>query len=307
MSTWTELLKAGGKATGAFLWSNRGHAIGFAKGTFRVTKGTVEFASKHPKTTVAATAVALPAFGHKEGLLNFAKDKFLGKEEKSKGLVDSAATLLLGEQKDENGKEKSVVAKTLDTALGDGSYSSLKGGVENVGGVVGDVYSGVKNTVSGLGNEVGNLYQDGKQLVGGWFDGNGMVANGNGTYYDPTSPQYPNMNQMGLQQGGLTTSLMGGMNNAVNAISGGNISKMNLAGLLLSAYMMFGRFGWLGKAASMMLGGMTLRNINNHQQVNQMQQGTGLSTASSAYQQQLKTLEQQSGGDEDVVVRSRGL
>lgn len=307
MSTWTELLKAGGKATGAFLWNNRGNAIGFAKGTFRVTKGTVEFASKHPKATVAATAVALPAFGHKEGLLNFAKDKILGKEEKNKGLVDSAATLLLGEQKDEKGKEKSVVAKTLDTALGDGSYSSLKGGVENVGGVVGDVYSGVKNTVSGLGNEVGNLYQDGKQLVGGWFDGNGMVANGNGTYSDPTSPQYPNMNQMGLQQGGLTTSFMGGMNNAVNAISGGNISKMNLAGLLLSAYMMFGRFGWLGKAASMMLGGMTLRNINNHQQVNQMQQGAGQGIASSAYQQQLKTLEQQSGGDEDVVVRSRGL
>ena len=56
-----------------------------------------------------------------------------------------------------------------------------------------------------------------------------------------------------------------------------------------------------------MLGGMTLRNINNHQQVNQMQQGAGQGIASSAYQQQLKTLEQQSGGDEDVVVRSRGL
>ncbi len=314
MGTWTELLKAGTKATAGFLWSNKGQAVGFAKGTFRVSKSAVEFAAKHPKASVVATAVALPAFGHKEGLLSFAKDKFLGKEEQSKGLVDSAATLLLGEQKDENGKEKSVVAKTLDTALGDGSYSSLKGGVENVGGAVGDVYNGVKSTVSGLGSEVGNLYQDGKQLVGGWFDGNGMVANGNGTYYDPTTPQYPNMNQMGLQQGGgVMTSLMGGMNNAVSAISGGNISKMNLAGLLLSAYMMFGRFGWLGKAASMMLGGMTLRNINNHQQLNQiqqanqMQQGAGQNAAASAYQQQLKTLEQQAGSDEDVVVRSRSL
>lgn len=147
------------------------------------------------------------------------------------------------------------------------------------------------------------------------FTGNGMVANGDGTYSDPSTAQYPNMNQMGLQQGnGVMSGLLGGMNNAVNTVSGGNVSKMNLAGLLLSAYMMFGRFGWLGKAASVMLGGMTLKNINNHQQQgsllqqgNQQQQSNGQNNAASAYQQQLKTLEAQADNDADVVIRSRSL
>ena len=142
-----------------------------------------------------------------------------------------------------------------------------------------------------------------------------MVANGDGTYSDPSTAQYPNMSQMGLQQGnGVMSGLLGGMNNAVNTVSGGNVSKMNLAGLLLSAYMMFGRFGWLGKAASVMLGGMTLKNINNHQQQgtllqqgNQQQQNNGQNNAASAYQQQFKTLEMQADNDADVVVRSRSL
>ena len=47
---------------------------------------------------------------------------------------------------------------------------------------------------------------------------------------------------------------------------------MNILSLALSAYMMFGRFGWLGRAASLLLGGMTLKNINNRQLPNQQVQ-----------------------------------
>lgn len=311
MGTWTELLKMGGKVGGKILESGKAaaphvwqaakiaypHAKDAVKTTAHIAKNTVEFASKHKTATVVGTAVVLPKLGHKEGLLNFAKNKVLGEGDSKKGLVDTASTLLLGEQKDIDGREKSTAGKLLDTAFGDGTYNTLRNGV------------------SGIGNEVGNLYQNGKQFAGGLFTGNGMVANGDGTYSDPSTAQYPNMSQMGLQQGnGVMSGLLGGMNNAVNTVSGGNVSKMNLAGLLLSAYMMFGRFGWLGKAASVMLGGMTLKNINNHQQQgtllqqgNQQQQNNGQNNAASAYQQQLKTLEMQADNDADVVVRSRSL
>lgn len=138
-----------------------------------------------------------------------------------------------------------------------------------------DLYQFSKNTLGNVVGEGTDLYQMGKNYVG-----NGMISNGSGSYYDPTTEQIPNLYQasnpdMGNQDG-MLGNMMGGMNNIVNQVSGGAVTKMNILTLALSAYMMFGRFGWLGKAASLLLGGMTLKNINNrqlpYQQVHQQQQ-----------------------------------
>ena len=131
-----------------------------------------------------------------------------------------------------------------------------------------DLYQFSKNTLGNVVGEGTDLYQMGKNYVG-----NGMVSNGSGGYYDPTTEQSPNLYQasnpdMGNQDG-MLNNVMGGMNNLVNQVSGGAVTKMNILTLALSAYMMFGRFGWLGKAASLLLGGMTLKNINNRQLPNQ--------------------------------------
>ena len=238
------------------------------------------------------TAVALPIVGHKKGLLTFAKEKVLGEEDTKKGLVDSASTLLLGSHKDAYGNEKSVSEKTVDTLLGEGAYSSIKTGVGNVGaegadvyyhlkdtiGNVGtegaNVYNQLKGTLGNVGSEAGNLYYDGKEYVGGMFNGNGMVNHGNG-YYDPTTAQYPSMSAVqGVQgQSGVGGGLMNNLNSALANVTGGNISKMNLASMLLASYMMFGRFGWFSKIAGLALGGMTMKNVNQrsvHVQEQQM-------------------------------------
>lgn len=282
------------------------HVKSAIKTTANVSGKTINFVAKHPKTALAGTAVALPAFGYHKGLINFAKDRLSGDEGNKKGLIKTAGDLLLGDEKDANGNERSIGEKAIDTVMGNGSYDTLKNAGGAVVGEVSGIYGGVKNGVNSLTHEVGSLYQGGKDMAGNLFSGNGMVADGNGGYSDPTTQQYPSMAQMtGLQQGnGVMSGLMGGMNNAVNTISGGNVSKMNIASLLLSAYMMFGRFGWLGKAASLMLGGMTLKNINNHQQAAQSQQRT--QSAAVAQQPSLQTAELPSTED-DVVVRSRRM
>lgn len=204
--------------------------------------------------------------------------------------------------------DKSFAEDLLDASFGEGSYNYIKGGL---GGTVGegvDLYYRLKDGVTGVGNEVVDLYRGGKEMMAGAFTGNGMVSDGSGNYYDPTAEQYPGMDQMtGMQQSnGMMSSLMGGMSNAVNSISGGNVSKMNLAGLLLSAYMMFGRFGWLGKAASLMLGGMTLKNINNHQGMQQQTQRQQQQVQSIVQQPSYQTVELPATED-DVVVRSRHM
>ena len=292
MATWSVLCKSllknavvGGKAAAPHIMTFSKMAFPYVKSGVKAvgsaTKSGVKFAAEHPKSAAVMTAVALPVVGYKKGLLTFAKEKALGEEGTNKGLVDSASTLLLGSHKDAYGNEKSVSEKTVDTLLGEGAYSSLKTGVGNVGaegadvyyrlkdtiGNVGaegaDVYHQLKGTLGNVGSEAGSLYYDGKEYVGGMFNGNGMVNHGNG-YYDPTTAQYPSMSAVqGVQgQAGMGDGLMNNLNSALSNVTGGNISKMNLASLLLASYMMFGRFGWFSKIAGLALGGMTMKNVN---------------------------------------------
>lgn len=284
MATWSVLCKSllknaveGGKAAAPHIMTFSKMALPHIKSAgaavAHTAKSGVKFAAAHPKTGVAGLAIALPIVGYKKGLVNFAAEKVFGKGNEGKGLIEPASTALLGSHKDAYGNEKPVSEKTVDTLLGDGTYSSLKTGVGNVGAEGADVYYRLKDTIGNVGAEAGSLYYNGKEYVGGLFNGNGMVNHGNG-YYDPTTAQYPSMSAVQGEQGqaGMSGGLMNNINSALSNVTGGNISKMNLASLLLASYMMFGRFGWLSKIAGLALGGMTMKNVNQRSVHNQEQQ-----------------------------------
>lgn len=258
MATWSVLCKSLLKGAGI--------------GTHAAKSG-IKFAVAHPKTSVAGLAIALPVVGYKKGLVNFATEKVFGKGNEGKGIIEPTSTILLGSHKDAYGNEKSVSEKTVDTLLGNGTYSSIKTGVGNVGAEGADVYYRLKDTIGNVGAEAGSLYYNGKEYVGGLFNGNGMVNHGNG-YYDPTTAQYPSMSAVqGVQEhSGVGGGLMNSLNAALANVTGGNISKMNLASMLLASYMMFGRFGWFSKIAGLALGGMTMKNVNQRSVHNQEQQ-----------------------------------
>lgn len=317
MANWKTLLETalkGAKTAAPHILTGAKVAAPYVKSAVKTgahaVKGTAEFVAKHPKTSLVAGAVSLPYFGYNKGALTFAKEKLLGDDSKEKGLVDTASRLAFGEQRDAYGNEKSISEKAVNVLFGEGSYDSVK----RAGGATIDegqeLYHNLKNGVAGIGNEAIGLYQDGKQFAGNFFSGNGMVSNGNGGYYDPTAQSYPSMAQMQMtnqQGGGSMNALMNGMNNAVSQVSGGNVSKMNIASLLLSAYMMFGRFGWMGKAASLLLGGMTLHNINGKQAASQHQnQHQQQSRANVTEQIPLQTAEMPVE-EENTVVRMRRL
>lgn len=289
MATWSVLCKSllknaveGGKAAAPHIMTFSKMAFPYVKsaGTAvaHTAKSGIKFAAAHPKTGVVGLGIALPIVGYKKGLVNFATEKMFGKGNEGKGVIEPASTALLGSHKDAYGNEKPVSEKTVDTLLGDGAYSSLKTGVGNVGAEGADVYYHLKDTIGNVGaeganvyhqlkgtlgnvgSEAGNLYYDGKEYVGGMFNGNGIVNHGNG-YYDPTTAQYPSMSSV-QGQAGMGGGLMNNLNSALSNVTGGNISKMNLASLLLASYMMFGRFGWFSKIAGLALGGMTMKNVN---------------------------------------------
>lgn len=183
------------------------------------------------------------------------------------GIINPLLYFIGGKNATENGLG-GMVGQAVAGEKAPGIYDTVTNAADSVVNEGVDLYQFSKNTLGNVVGEGTDLYQMGKNYVG-----NGMVSNGSGGYYDPTTEQTPHLYQasnpdMGNQDG-MLNNVMGGMNHLVNQVSGGAVTKMNILSLALSAYMMFGRFGWLGRAASLLLGGMTLKNINNRQLPNQ--------------------------------------
>lgn len=64
-----------------------------------------------------------------------------------------------------------------------------------------------------------------------------------------------------------------GYNDMVSNFTGGKMTGLNLASMLGAMYLVFGsRFGWLGKIAGLMLGGMTAHSMENNAARLQQQQ-----------------------------------
>lgn len=166
-----------------------------------------------------------------------------GEDAAKKGLVGVLGETTLGKKVDGRGNEVGMVANLTDVLFGDGTYGKVSSGVGSVAGEAAGLYQGVKGGVSSVLGEGANLYETGKEQIGQYFSGNGMVSNGNGGYYDPTTPQYPSTSQIigsGMtqgvpQQGGLTGTMVNGVHSIANELTGGNVSKMNLASLALSS------------------------------------------------------------------------
>ena len=233
-------------------------------------KKTAKFYAKNPKVLGWHAALGLGGYSlvSGDGVINPLLYFIGGKNATDNGLGGLVGQAVAGE------KAPDIYDKVTSAA-----DSVINEGV--------DLYQFSKNTLGNVLGEGTDLYQMGKNYVG-----NGMVSNGSGGYYDPTTEQTPNLYQasnpdMGNQDG-MLGNMMGGMNNLVNQVSGGAVTKMNILSLALSAYMMFGRFGWLGRAASLLLGGMTLKNINNrqlpYQKVPQQQQNPSQQNESQAQQ-----------------------
>ena len=84
--------------------------------------------------------------------------------------------------------------------------------------------------------------------------------------YNPSQQQ-----PQGLYQQNAPVGPFQGINNYIENMTGGKIGDMDAAALMAAAYMMFGsRFGWMGKVASMRIGGYTVKDMQQRRQVMQM-------------------------------------
>lgn len=255
--------RSAGKSTAKAIFEGTGSAI---KTTAGWAGNYAKYTAKHPIASLILSSVAYNKLTGRT-LLPDLMDSVGGKDAKKEGLVKATGEMILGKNED------GLFASATDILLGEGAYKKGKNFAGDLAGEAGNLYQGVKDGASYVAEKGMNLYQSGKDYIGNYYSGNGMVANGNGGYYDPTTEQYPSTAQMmnsnqgaaqpqAQQAGGVVNMAANGVQSVVDGLTGRNVSKTDLASLALSAYLAFSPFGKLGKVASMMLAGSTIHNIN---------------------------------------------
>ena len=158
-----------------------------------------------------------------------------------KGLGTAAKTAAVGGGMAYVGWEKLTTDKSVtrivgDAVVGEGTMESVSNKVDTAIEGVNDLKDKVGETVNTMNEamtDVNSKWSGMSNFLRGIFSGNGG-------------------NMIG---------------NFFSNLGKGNVSGLSLAGLVVSALLVFGRFGWLGKIAGAVLGMMTIGNNANMSQL----------------------------------------
>ncbi len=131
--------------------------------------------------------------------------------------------------------DKSVARIVGDAVVGSDTIDSVGAKVEGVGKAVSHLGETTSNAMDSVSNAV-----------------NGASGNLNGI-----------SNFLGNLSGGNGGNMFG---NFFSNLFSGNVSGMSMLGLVASAFLIFGRFGWMGKIAGALLGMMMIGNNASLQQ-----------------------------------------
>lgn len=133
-------------------------------------------------------------------------------------------------------ENKSLGEIVTDTTLGEGTYDkskdTLSTAIDNLKDATAAAVNGMSAVVKGTSNAVQT-----------------MASRGGQQYDDAMLYQTGQQNLFGGGIGGIIGNLLSG---------GGT---MNILSLIMSAFLMFGNFGWMGKVGSIMLGSSALKNM----------------------------------------------
>ena len=151
-----------------------------------------------------------------------------------KGMGTATKTAAVGAATGYVAWEKLTTDKSVARIIGDAVVGSDT--IDSVGEKV----EGVGNAVSSLGETASNAMNSVSDAV------NGANSNLNGIN-----------NFLGNMSGGNGGNMF---SNFFSNLFSGNVSGMSMLGLVASAFLIFGRFGWLGKIAGVLLGMMMIGN-----------------------------------------------
>ena len=217
-----------------------------------------------------------------------------------KGLITigtgAAKNILLDKEEREKGAIKGLYRQLADSSLGEGTADVIdqKAGELAQGAV--DGAKQVKDAAAGALGAGVDMVQGGVQRL----TGNGQQPQ----YVDPNTGYFP---QQTMMNGGISqfTAPFNSIPQMLGNMTGSNVTMTNLAGLIASAYMMMGPFGWLGKIASLLTGNMALKSMRQQPQMAYVPQ-QGYYPQQQPYQPAVMPPAQQQD-DDNAVFRSRRM
>lgn len=220
---------------------------------------------------VLGTGIAVSGMASGKGALDPYFRGLFGNEYEQNGLGGVLAKTAIGE------KNKNAIAEKGSQLLQQTGEKAKKE-APKVAHEVGRIYDGIANDISAINSEAGNIYKNIRDGVSNLYHGNQQIADGNGGYYDSTTQQYEGV----PQDGSSSQYAMGLARNAMNSVSGGNVSKMDLGTLLGASILGFGRLGLFAKAIGAVMAGSAIHNINKRgRSTQQVQQTQGYTPSQS--------------------------
>ena len=161
-----------------------------------------------------------------------------------KGMGTATKTAAIGGATGYVAWEKLTTDKSVARIVGDAVVGS-------------DTIDSVGEKVEGVGNAVSNLGETASNAMNGVSEAvNGANNNLNGI-----------SNFLGSMTNGNGGNMFSNMfSNFFSNLFSGNVSGMSMLGLVASAFLIFGRFGWMGKIAGALLGMMMIGNNATLQQ-----------------------------------------
>ena len=139
--------------------------------------------------------------------------------------------------------DKPVLESASDLVVGAEGTQNIKSAVSDTVHTVGKVVNGAKEAISSVGEAASNV----NQATSNW--------GGLGDFFRNISS-------------GNTGSMF---SNLFRNIGQGKVGGMSMLGLVASALLIFGRFGWLGKIAGAVMGMMLIGSNSRVQQIEQTQ------------------------------------
>ena len=227
-------------------------------------KSVGDFVCKHRYLSAILGIIAYKKTGHDDGAINGIGKLVGGDDFRKKGAVKETKDLLFGVRTTTDGKEVDtpLTEMLVDSLLGYGTYDKLGAKASDAGNGLVAKLEAMKEQGGEAGEwakeQLANFYNGGTQSSQPTYDyeGNMMVKDtGTGRYVDNTTQQYPSLGSQ------AASGVMNSLNNAANYVSGQNVNKMDIASLLMSAFL-FSRAGLMAKVGSAVLGGVTVHNIN---------------------------------------------
>ena len=189
-----------------------------------------------------------------KGLIDIGGTAVLGNERMKKMDQDGVAGMLNGMAFGQNNADKSIVSNVVDTVGGNGT-------AQRISHAGGQFVDGVQDA-----------YHSGREMISGAFAPQGGELMQSQYPQDPFMQYNPSQQQpQGLYQQNTPVGPFQGINSYIENMTGGKMGAMDAAALMAAAYMMFGsRFGWMGKVASMLIGGYTVKDMQQRRQAMQM-------------------------------------